>query len=619
MSVSKAPTGGTVQVEARESILAGGITSRAWRRILLAGAQAQVGPSKLVARARPSRSALKPRVVEYPNNLGQTVVGILDGASGDVGGTAVLIPPSWGRTKETFLPLARTIVRTFESSDEQIAVLRFDGTNRRGESYIEPESRGPGDEYLRFTFSQAVDDIRASARFLRTTLRPRSVILVTFSLASIEGRRAVADDREGLIDGWINVVGMVDLQSGLRAVSGGVDYAYGLVEGVSFGRHELVGVIADMDRTGGDALEHRLVFLEDARRDMTKVSVPVSWLHGRHDAWMDLSRVVTLMSSGDSSARRLIEIPTGHELRSSREALETFQLIAKEVGRISLGRDLRTTIPDLADISRRREAERARIPKTAFRAHLFWRDYVLGKDGYGGIRLLTATDAYRELMDAQIDLLDLRPGSRLLDLGSGTGELARSICRRGRELPLRIIEVDIVREALRQSKASVNGASRMNPSKVAADLDLQGFFLPFATESADRALASLLLSYLVSPESVVSEAMRILRPGGVLVVSSLRRDADISKIYATGIAELQEDRVLEIFGAEVAGRFESLQREFLNNASRLLDLEETGRFRFFDEAELVALLEGAGFSRVTTRAAFGDPPQAFVAAGHRPR
>lgn len=615
MSVTKAPTIAPIRVETRESILTGGVSARAWRRIVLAGAQVQAAPSRLVRRRNP----VQPKIVEYQNDLGQKIVGILDGSAKTTGGTAVLIPPSWGRTKETFLPLARTIVKTFQNSDEQISVLRFDGTNRRGESFIDPVARRPGDEYLRFTFSQAVEDIRASARFLRAALKPRNIVLVTFSLASIEGRRAMAEDSEELFAGWISVVGMVDLQSGLRAVSGGVDYAYGLLEGVSFGRHELVGVVSDMDHTGRDALDNRLVFLEDARRDLVGVSAPISWLHGRHDAWMDLDRVVTLLSSGDVSARRLIEIPTGHELRSSREAIETFQLVAREAGRIALGKELKPVLPDLTDLGRRREAERSRLPRYSFRPVAFWRDYVLGREGQGGIGLLTATDAYRSLMDTQVTFLDLGAGGhRVLDLGAGTGEFSRAVDRLALNASLTIVEVDIVQEALRGSLSSRNHKSLVSVSRVAGDLDLRGNFLPFATGSADRILASLLLSYLESPEDVLAEARRVLRPGGVLVVSSLRRDADISKIYATGVAELQADRVHQIFGPEVAARFEVLQREFLNSASRLLDLEEMGRFRFFDEEELVALLETGGFNRVVTRSAFGDPPQAFVAAGRLP-
>src|SRR5690606_5357430 len=149
-----------------------------------------------------------------------------------------------------------------------------------------------------------------------------------------------------------------------RTVSGGVDFALGQSVGVEFGRHELVGVVADMDWTGRDAFEHDLVFFEDAKRDMAQIDLPITWIHGRFDSWMELERVRSLMAAGPPARRKLIEIPSGHQMRSSWEALETFQLIASEVGRMALGRSLIAVTPDVVDLDRRTRAERERRPKT---------------------------------------------------------------------------------------------------------------------------------------------------------------------------------------------------------------------------------------------------------------
>ena len=59
-------------------------------------------------------------------------------------------------------------------------------------------------------------------------------------------------------------------------------------------------------------------------------------------------------------------------------------------------------------------------------------------------------------------------------------------------------------------------------------------------------------------------------------------------------------------------------RTFLNDAARVLDLEERGRFRFWDASDLARLVERAGYRRVRTRPAFGDPPQAIVLSAHKP-
>src|SRR5690606_21626918 len=129
--------------------------------------------------------------------------------------TVVLIPPAWGKTKETLLPLALTIVESFAAAGKPIVVLRFDGIRKRGESFNDPECRFPGREHLRFTFSQGVRDIHAALDYVHSGNRfnPSRVVLLTFSAASVDGRRAVAEDAGRYLSGWINVVGAPDLQS----------------------------------------------------------------------------------------------------------------------------------------------------------------------------------------------------------------------------------------------------------------------------------------------------------------------------------------------------------------------------------------------------------------------
>jgi ubiquinone/menaquinone biosynthesis C-methylase UbiE len=619
LSVSAVPTAERIRPETRTRILPQSVST--WQRIVLVGSPVRAARQRIARRLGLSPDTGEPCVVSFPNQLGQRIAGILDRTHEECE-TAVVIPPSWGRTKETFLPLASTLTRMFSGAGESLAVLRFDGTNRRGESYIDPRSRNVGDEYLGFTFSQAVNDIHASVSYLKETLRPKRVILITFSLASIEGRRAVATDASGLVQGWISVVGMPDLQSGLRAVSGGVDYAHGLLEGVQFGLHELVGVLADMDRTGLDALRHNLVFLEDARRDMATIKVPVTWLHGRHDGWIDLDRVEGLLSSGGIQNRRLLEIPTGHELRTSVEALETFQFVGSEVGRIALGRPLKPMLPDLASLERARVAERKRRPTPTLNPERFWRDYLLGRQGDGGMQILTASSAYRRFMLHQIEVLRIRANSHVLDLGAGLGEFAHCVERSSTApSPSRITEVDLVSEVLRRSRARTTDRLQRSfaVNRIAADLDLSCGFVPLQSRSADAALASLVISYLADPEALLRDVCRVLVPNGRLVLSSMRKDADISGIYAEGVAELQASPSDEI-DAAIGDRnsLELLQREFLNSASKLIDLEESGRFRFFDDHELNDLLQSAGFVDVEISRAFGDPPQALVASCRRP-
>lgn len=626
LAVSDVPQGPPCPVEERRALLRHGPVERLRSQWTVLGAGARVASAQAASRLT-RRAPRLPDVelVDFCNARGERLRGIVNATGRRHGALAVVIPPAWGRTKETLLPLAATLVASFRRAGEPVVVLRFDGTRRRGESFQEPDCLDAGHEHDRFTVSGCVEDIHGAVRFLSEDdrFKARGSILVTFSAASIEGRRAVAEDGGRRIRGWVSVVGTPDLQSGMRTVAGGIDYFGGAERGARFGFQEIMGIRVDIDRVADDALEHGLTFLEDARRDMARIQVPVTWIHGRNDAWLDLQRVRDIMGCGDPALRRLISVPTGHQLRSSREALEVFQLVAQEVGRIDSGRELRPALPDLPALERARRAERARRPRREVDLQSFWKDYLVGRNESLGIELMNATDAYGELMRTQIEALALRPGERVADLGCGTGPFELALAEsQAWPAGLRVDAFDYVPAALARAgqRLGERFPSRRDAVRfVAADLNrgvAKG--LPLRTGSYDAVLASLLLSYLAEPEAILRRIHALLRPGGRLVVSSLRLDADVSGLFTQGLRELRAGRARELFGPEGEREIDAAARSFLNDAARILDLEEEGAFRFWEPADFEALVRRAGFTRVRSRLAFGEPAQAVVVAGVRP-
>src|SRR5262249_13875280 len=143
-----------------------------------------------------------------------------------------------------------------------------------------------------------------------------------------------------------------------------------------------------------------------------------------YDAWMDLDRGIEIMSCGRTDNRRLIEVPTGHQLRSGRSALSTFQLIAEEVSEMTLGRRAKGALPRVSRLAAARPAELARIPRVDTNVRQFWADYLLGRSRVVGMELLTATAAYRNFMEVQTKKLRLTEGQRVADLGCGNGEFS---------------------------------------------------------------------------------------------------------------------------------------------------------------------------------------------------
>jgi hypothetical protein len=97
----------------------------------------------------------------------------------------------------------------------------------------------------------------------------------------------------------------------------------------------------------------------------------------------------------------------------------------------------------------------------------------------------------------------------------------------------------------------------------------------------------------------------------------MQKDADISKIYMEGLDELRSGLGRAKFREEGTEQLAKSARTFLNDAARLLDLEEQGAFQFWEPDELAALVRGAGFSNLSVCSAFGAPPQAVVVAADR--
>ena len=569
----------------------------------------------------------RPQAIRLPIAENQELVGLLDRWGSARGATAVLMPSGWGQTKEALLPLARTLVSTFKAHGLPVEVVRFDGLHKRGESSGDPACQIPGHESDHFVFSQGVRDIGKWVDYLRHSPEHGAdrVILVSFSASAIEARKAIRLDQGRWIDGWISVVGSPDLQSMARSISGGVDYVGGHERGHHFGFQELLGVRVDIDRIAVDAKQHEMSFLEDSRQDLALTRTPITWFHGAYDGWVDLERVRDILSQGDLSHRRLIEIPTGHQLRTSQQAKLAFESISREVARLALGRDLRPVSPAASEVRQLRVAESRRLPDVETNLQAFWRDYLVGRDGSLGIELLTASSAYRSMMAEQLACLDWIPGLRVADLGAGTGALALALADSPTlQGPTTVFAMDYVHEGLRRATKRLDERKRsaqpvsLRSVEVDLDVSMNRGRIPVMDGSFDRVVASLLIGYVEHPDQLLTEMYRVLRPGGRIVVSTLCRDADISRLYRQAFEELEGGAMTESLPELEAADRPALARNFLNDAARILELEDAGAFEFMDAEDLSDLASGAGFVEIETRASLGTPPQAVILSAARP-
>jgi arsenite methyltransferase len=112
-----------------------------------------------------------------------------------------------------------------------------------------------------------------------------------------------------------------------------------------------------------------------------------------------------------------------------------------------------------------------------------------------------------------VDLLDLAPGERALDIGSGPGlmvcDLAAAVGREGS-----VVGVD-------PSESMLALSARREPAADAAPVAFRtgdAGALPFADESFDAAVSTQVYEYVEDMPSALAEARRVLRPGGRLLV-----------------------------------------------------------------------------------------------------
>ncbi len=71
----------------------------------------------------------------------------------------VIVPPAFGKTKETLFGLALTLSENFRLLGKPLAVIRYDGIRKKGESHKDPEASEPPYEMLNTNFSQGAEDI----------------------------------------------------------------------------------------------------------------------------------------------------------------------------------------------------------------------------------------------------------------------------------------------------------------------------------------------------------------------------------------------------------------------------------------------------------------------------
>lgn len=200
-------------------------------------------------------------------------------------------------------------------------------------------------------------------------------------------------------------------------------------------------------------------------------------------------------------------------------------------------------------------------------------------DRYDLMNDLMSAGAHRLWKRFAVGRLAPRPGERILDLASGTGDLARLVLRRTRG-EAEVIACDINAQMLER------GRDRSLDAGVAQGIDYvqaSAEALPFPDCGVDRTIIGFGLRNVTDKTVALQEIRRVLRPGGRLVVLefSTMKAPLLAKAY-----DVYSFRVLPALGRAVAGDADSYR--YLAESIRVHP----------DQATLSHLMEAAGFSRV---------------------
>lgn len=424
-----------------------------------------------ITRKAPAGSGLTQRRLTIPNG-DLPLRALLEQTRADGGERLrcplVIVAPGFAGRKEQMSFLAGTLREGFSRAHQDVAVLRFDGSNNLGESGKDPGCESDGLNALHYSTTGVVKDMLSVLAWARHNpfIEPTHIVLVSVSMGSVGARHVLTRPDAGDIGLWVSYMGAPDAINAVLHVSGNIDMQSYWDRGEKLGFVSIGGVLIDGDKYWADLMAGQIGDLDAARREMGRIRADVMWVQGKHDAWMDPRRVTAMMEEPAPGAREYVEVESGHLPRRGDVAIAQFVQITQRVWQHVHGGQLKPFTPALGRLAAAAEAEWADVRREPIRDRSgWWRDYLLDADG-PGFDVLEYDPEYTRLMDLQADLL-APEGATVLELGAGTGNLSRRILGRG---VARLVSTDLVPEALDVVRRKLDGDPRASTQVV----DLEG-------------------------------------------------------------------------------------------------------------------------------------------------
>jgi demethylmenaquinone methyltransferase / 2-methoxy-6-polyprenyl-1,4-benzoquinol methylase len=175
-----------------------------------------------------------------------------------------------------------------------------------------------------------------------------------------------------------------------------------------------------------------------------------------------------------------------------------------------------------------------------------------------------------------LQVANLKPGERALDIAGGTGDLSRAFARKVGDTGV-VVHTDINEAMLRQGRDRLLDEGLILPTSL-ADAEK----LPFKSESFDLVSVAFGLRNMTHKDLALAEMCRVLKPGGRLLVLEFSKIAEpLRKPY-----DWYSFNILPKLGSLFAGDAESYK--YLAESIRMHP----------DQATLKAMMKTAGFGHV---------------------
>ncbi len=115
------------------------------------------------------------------------------------------------------------------------------------------------------------------------------------------------------------------------------------------------------------------------------------------------------------------------------------------------------------------------------------------------------------MREKAISIASVHPGKIAADIGAGTGFITEGLIQKG----LRVIAIDQSEAMIREMKKKFKGIETIDYRIGEAEK------LPIEDGGVDYVFANMFLHHVEMPQVAIEEMVRILKPGGILVITDI--------------------------------------------------------------------------------------------------